>query len=285
METLVNALVTAVLLGGVYFILSLGLNIILGVLDIVNFGHGALIVLGCYSTFLLNAWLGWDPFVLVLVDILVVGAIGAILYLGYLRFTTNSPLVRMFALIGFSSVVSAGLLMALGSDIRTVPVNIGYWNFGPLAVQGAQVIAFAYALVLGTVVLLALKRTKIGKAVTAVTDDRVSVQLAGINDRMLSLIAFTVGAGLAGAAGGIISTYVPFGSESGLNFAIIAFAVVIVGGLGDIWGGALASLAVALIMAVVTVYVSSALVNTGLFLLVLIVLLVRPRGILGRGRA
>lgn len=285
METLANVVVSSILLAGVYFILSLGLNIILGVLDIVNFAHGALIILGAYSTFLINRALGWDPFVLVLIDMVVVGVIGAVLYLCYLRYTVNSPLVRMFALIGFNSVVAALLLIFLGSDYRTVPINLGTWYLGPIPIRVTQVVAFAFAIALGLITILLLNRTKIGKAVKAVTDDRTSVQLAGINDRRLSLLAFTVGAGLAGAAGGIISTYVTFGSESGLAFAIIAFAIVIVGGLGDIWGGAIASLLVALVLTGVTVYLSSALTNTALFLLVLFVLLVRPRGILGRGRA
>lgn len=284
MDVLGNVLVSAILLGGVYFVLSLGLNIILGVLDIVNFAHGAMIILGSYATLFLNRTLGWDPLILVLVDCVVVGVIGAILYTGYLRFTTNSPLVRMFALIGFNSVVAALLLMAFGSNPQTVQIDLGTWYLGPIPIRVTQVVAFGYAIVLGVLTLVLMKGTKVGKAIIAVTDDRTSVQLAGINDRMLSLLAFTIGAALAGAAGGIISTYVTFSSDSGLAFAIIAFAIVIIGGLGDIWGGAVASLLVALVMTAVTVYFSTALVNTALFILVLVVLLVRPRGILGRGR-
>jgi branched-chain amino acid transport system permease protein len=284
MDVLGNVLVSAILLGGVYFVLSLGLNIILGVLDIVNFAHGAMIILGSYATLFLNKTLGWDPLILVLVDCVVVGVIGAILYTGYLRFTTNSPLVRMFALIGFNSVVAALLLMAFGSNPQTVQIDLGTWYLGSIPIRVTQVVAFGYAIVLGVLTLVLMKGTKVGKAIIAVTDDRTSVQLAGINDRMLSLLAFTVGAALAGAAGGIISTYVTFSSDSGLAFAIIAFAIVIIGGLGDIWGGAVASLLVALVMTAVTVYFSTALVNTALFILVLVVLLVRPRGILGRGR-
>ncbi|GGL32532.1 branched-chain amino acid ABC transporter permease [Phycicoccus endophyticus] len=284
MNTLLNVLLSSVLLAGVYFILSLGLNIILGVLDIVNFAHGALIILGAYSTYVLHTHLSLDPFLAVLADMVVVGVIGAVVYLGYLRFTVNSPLVRMFALIGFSSVVSALLLMAFGSDYRTIPVDLGTWYLGSIPVRVSQVVAFVFAAALGGATMLVLYRTTLGKAVRAVTDDRTSVQLVGINDRRLSLLAFTVGAGLAGAAGGIIATYVTFASDSGLAFAIIAFAIVIIGGLGDIWGGAIASFLVALLLTAVTVYLSSALVNTALFLLVLMVLLLRPRGVLNRGR-
>jgi len=192
--------------------------------------------------------------------------------------------VRMFALIGFSSVVVSAILAIAGSDFRTVKLDYGTINVLGLPVRISQLIAFAIALLLGGATLYLLNRTTIGKAVKAVTDDRTSVRLCGINDRRISLLAFTMGAALAGAAGGVIATYVTFGPDSGLSFAIIAFAIVILGGLGDLVGGAIASLVVALVLTSVTVYWSAALTNTALFLLVLLVLLVRPRGVLGKGR-
>jgi len=284
MTVLMQVLVSSVLLAAVYFVLSLGLNIIFGVLDIVNFAHGALIILGSYATFFIHDAIGLSPWLLVFVDMVLVGALGAGLYAGYLRFTVESPLVRMFALIGFSSVVVSAILAIAGSDFRTVKLDYGTINVLGLPVRISQLIAFAIALLLGGATLYLLNRTTIGKAVKAVTDDRTSVRLCGINDRRISLLAFTMGAALAGAAGGVIATYVTFGPDSGLSFAIIAFAIVILGGLGDLVGGAIASLVVALVLTSVTVYWSAALTNTALFLLVLLVLLVRPRGVLGKGR-
>lgn len=284
MDVLMQVMVSSVLLAAVYYVLSLGLNIIFGVLDIVNFAHGAMIILGAYATYYLNALTGWNPFVLVIFDMVIVGAIGAGLYLGYLRYTTNSPLVRMFALIGFSSVAVALLLVISGPAFRDVTVNYGLTEILGVTVRVSQVVAFFFALVLGAVTLLLLNYTKVGKAVNAVTDDRVSVQLSGINDRKLSLLAFAGGAALAGGSGGVISSYVAFIPETGLQFAIIAFSVVIIGGLGDLRGGALAALVVAFLQTAVSVYISSALVNTALFLTVLLVLLFRPRGLLGKGR-
>lgn len=284
MGVLMQVLVSSVLLAAVYFVLSLGLNIIFGVLDIVNFAHGAMIIMGSYATFFVHQWTDLSPWLLVVVDMVLVGGVGALLYAAYLRFTLESPLVRMFALIGFSSLVVSAILATAGSDFRTVRIDYGSVEILGLPVRISQLIAFAIALVLGTITLLLLNRTTIGKAVKAVVDDRVALRLCGINDRRLSLLAFTVGAALAGAAGGVIATYVTFGPDSGLTFAIIAFAIVVLGGLGDLMGGAIASLVVALVLTSVTVYWSSALTNTALFLLVLLVLLVRPRGILGRGR-
>ncbi len=284
MDMLLQVLVSSVLLAAVYFLLSLGLNIILGVLDIVNFAHGAMLIMGAYATYYLYEATGLSPWLLVFVDMIVVGGLGAILYLGYLQFTVNSPLVRMFALIGFSSVVVSSILMISGSDFRTVHLDYGTVDILGLPVRVSQIVAFGVALVLGGATLFLLNYTKVGKAIRAVVDDRVSLWICGVNDRRLSLLAFTVGTALAGAAGGVLATYVTFGPDSGLSFAIIAFAVVILGGLGDLVGGALASLVVALVLTSVTVYWSSALTNTALFILVLLVLLVRPRGILGRGR-
>lgn len=284
MDLFLQVLVSSVLLAAVYFVLSLGLNIIFGVLDIVNFAHGAMIILGSYATWYLYEATNISPWLLIFVDMVVVGAIGAALYLGYLRFTVDSPLVRMFALIGFSSVVVSALLAFSGSDFRRVDIDYGSVEILGLPVRISQLIAFGIAIVLGVITLVLLNYTKVGKAVRAVVDDRTAVRLCGINDRRLSLLAFTTGAGLAGAAGGLIATYVTFAPDSGLAFAIIAFAIVILGGLGDLVSGALASLVVALVLSSVTVYWSSSLTNTALFLLVLLVLLVRPRGLLGRGR-
>lgn len=284
MDLFLQVLVSSVLLAAVYYVLSLGLNIIFGVLDIVNFAHGAMIILGSYATYYIYEATGISPWLLIFVDMLVVGGLGAILYLGYLRFTVPSPLVRMFALIGFSSVVVSALLAVAGSDFRTITLDYGTVDILGLPVRGSQLIAFGVAVVLGVVTLVLLNYTKVGKAIRAVVDDRTAVRLCGINDRRLSLLAFSSGAGLAGAAGGLIATYVTFGPDSGLSFAIIAFAVVILGGLGDLVSAALASFVVALVLSAVTVYWSTSLTNTALFLLVLLVLLVRPRGLLGRGR-
>ncbi|MPZ62135.1 MAG: hypothetical protein GEU93_12735 [Propionibacteriales bacterium] len=284
MNLLLQVVVSGTLLAAVYYVLSLGLNIILGVLDIVNFAHGAMIIMGSYTTFYLHRYTGLSPWLLILVDMVLVGALGAVLYLAYLRFTVESPLVRMFALIGFSSVVVAAILAMSGSNFRTVQVGYGTIDILGLPVRVSQLIAFGFALLLGTLTILWLNHTKVGVAIRAVTDDRVALRLCGVNDQRLSLLAFTVGAALAGAAGGVIATYVTFGPDSGLSFAIIAFAVVILGGLGDFAGAAIASFIVATTQTFVTVYWSSALINTTLFLLVLLVLVLRPRGLLGRGR-
>jgi branched-chain amino acid transport system permease protein len=281
---LVQAVVSAVLLAAVYYVISLGLSIIFGVLDIVNFAHGEFVILGAYVTFALWKLTGISPFVLIAPAMVAVGLFGGLVYAGYLRHTVDETLVRMFGLVGISSVIQSGLLMGTGPNFQTIASSSGKLTILGLVVPQSQLISFVIAIGLGAATLLLLNYTMMGKAIRAIVDDRHAVQLCGINDRRLSLIAFMAGSALAGAGGGVIATYLTFGSSSGVAFAIVAFTVVVLGGLGDLASAAIASVLVALVFSLVSVYLSPDLVNVAMFALVLGVLLIRPTGLLGRGR-
>lgn len=284
MAILVQAVVSAVLLAAVYYVISLGLSIIFGVLDIVNFAHGEFVILGAYVTFALWKVTGISPFVLIAPAMVAVGLFGGLVYAGYLRHTVDETLVRMFGLVGISSVIQSGLLMGTGPNFQTIASSSGKLTILGLVVPQSQLISFVIAIGLGAATLLLLNYTMMGKAIRAIVDDRHAVQLCGINDRRLSLIAFMAGSALAGAGGGVIATYLTFGSSSGVAFAIVAFTVVVLGGLGDLASAAIASVLVALVFSLVSVYLSPDLVNVAMFALVLGVLLIRPTGLLGRGR-
>ena len=279
-----QAVVSAVLLAAVYYVISLGLSIIFGVLDIVNFAHGEFVILGAYVTFALWKVTGISPFVLIAPAMVAVGLFGGLVYAGYLRHTVDETLVRMFGLVGISSVIQSGLLMGTGPNFQTIASSSGKLTILGLVVPQSQLISFVIAIGLGAATLLLLNYTMMGKAIRAIVDDRHAVQLCGINDRRLSLIAFMAGSALAGAGGGVIATYLTFGSSSGVAFAIVAFTVVVLGGLGDLASAAIASVLVALVFSLVSVYLSPDLVNVAMFALVLGVLLIRPTGLLGRGR-
>ncbi len=279
-----QVVVSAILLAAVYYVISLGLSIIFGVLDIVNFSHGEFVILGAYVTFALWRLTGVSPFVLIVPAMLIVGLFGGIVYAGYLQHTADDTLVRMFGLVGISSVIQSGLLIGTGPNFQTIESSTGKLTILGLVVPQSQLISFVIAIALGAVTLLALNYTMMGKAIRAIVDDRHAVQLCGINDRRLSLIAFAAGSALAGAGGSVIATYLTFGSSSGMAFGIIAFTVVILGGLGDLASAAIASVLVALVLNLVSVYLSPDLVNVAMFGLVLGVLLIRPTGLLGRGR-
>lgn len=284
MEILVQVIVSAVLLAAVYYVISLGLSIIFGVLDIVNFAHGEFVILGAYVTFWLWRLTGLSPFLLIAPAMAIIALFGGIVYAGYLQRTVDETLVRMFGLVGIGSVIQSGLLMTAGPNFQTIESSTGKVSILGLVVPQSQLISFAVALGLGAATLLLLNYTMMGKAIRAIVDDRHAVQLCGINDRRLSMIAFMAGAALAGAGGGVIATYLTFGSSTGLAFGIVGFTVVVLGGLGDLVSAAISSVLVALVYSLVSVYLSPDLVNLAMFALLLGILLVRPTGLMGRGR-
>jgi branched-chain amino acid transport system permease protein len=284
MAILVQAVVSAILLAAVYYVISLGLSIIFGVLDIVNFAHGEFVILGAYVTFWLWKLTGLSPFLLILPAMVLVALFGGIVYAGYLQRTVDETLVRMFGLVGIGSVIQSGLLIGAGANFQAIETSAGKVTILGLVVPQSQLISFVVELALGAATLLLLNYTMMGKAIRAIVDDRHAVQLCGINDRRLSLIAFMAGSALAGAGGGVIATYLTFGSSSGLAFGVVGFTVVVLGGLGDLVSAAFASVLVALVFSLVSVYLSPDLVNLAMFVLVLVVLLVRPTGLLGHGR-
>lgn len=285
MNVLGGVIVSAILLAGVYFILSLGLNIIFGVLDIVNFAHGTLVIIGAYVSYYLVTDAGVSPWAAIPLDGIALAVFGALLYQCYLRFTVNEPLVRMFGLVGMASVATSVLTGIAGADFRTLKASSGSVTILGLPVPDSQLISFGVALLAGAITFVWLRLTTSGKAVRAAVDDRGALRLTGVDDRKISLLAFAVGSALAGIGGGVIATYLTFGPDGGANFAVIAFSVVILGGLGDLLAAGIASLAIALVYTAVNVYSAASLVDVYVFLLVLVGLLLRPAGILGRGRA
>jgi branched-chain amino acid transport system permease protein len=285
MDILGGVIVSAILLAGVYFIVSLGLNIIFGVLDIVNFAHGALVIIGAYVTYFLTSQLGISAWAAIPLDGIALAIFGSLLYLCYLRFTVDEPLVRMFGLVGLASVATSALTGIAGSGFRTITATSGSMMIFGLSVPNSQLISFGVAVVAGAITFAWLRLTTSGKAVRAAVDDRVALRLTGVDDRKISLLAFAVGSALAGIGGGVIATYLTFGPDSGPSFAVIAFSVVILGGLGDLVAAGIAALLIALVYTLTSVYSTSSMADVYIFLLVLIGLLLRPTGILGRGRS
>jgi branched-chain amino acid transport system permease protein len=191
----------------------------------------------------------------------------------------------MFGLVGLASVVTSALTGIAGSGFRTITATSGSVTIFGLSVPNSQLISFGVAVVAGAITFAWLRLTTTGKAVRAAVDDRVALRLTGVDDRKISLLAFAVGSALAGVGGGVIATYLTFGPDSGPSFAVIAFSVVILGGLGDLVAAGVAALLIALVYTFTSVYSTSSMADVYIFLLVLIGLLVRPTGNLGRGRS
>lgn len=284
MSVLPGVLLSAVLLAAVYYLVALGLNIIFGVLDIVNFAHGALVLVGAYFSYELWAKLGLSVWLTVPIVMVGLALFGIGLYAGYLRFITPQPLVRMLGLIGVSLVIDSILLAVFGANFESEGGLKSSTVVSGVAIPTTAFVACGIAVVIGLITLVALRYTRAGSAIRAIIDDRTSAQLCGINDAWLTMAAFAIGCGLAGAGGTMVAATNTFGQGTDQTYAVIAFSVVILGGLGDLAGGALAALIIALAYSVVGAYSSASFIDPVIFVIVLATLVLRPRGLLGGGR-
>jgi branched-chain amino acid transport system permease protein len=285
MSTVVLLSVTGLGLGALYFLVASGLSLIFGLMDVLNFAHGALLSVGAYAT-----WWAADHgfgFPLALLFGTAVGTLAAVgLELGLIRPLYRRPREQVLATVGVGLAVPALLSAIWGADARTFPVPSAL--AGTFTLLGASVPVNRLVLVgAALVVLLALKvflgRTRHGLVVRAGVEDRAMVTALGIDVRKAFTLVFAIGgaaAALGGALGGLY-----FGSvdpEQGTSLLIFAFVVVVTGGMGSLTGAALASVAVGLVQQFANYYTAAGLGDLSVVVLLAVLLLVRPRGLTGR---
>lgn len=284
MELLLQLLLSGILLGGVYALAALGLNLIFGVAKIVNFAHGEFLMLGMYAGYWLTVLTGINPYW----GAPIIGAgfflIGVIFYLGIMRFTIYKPeMTQVFATLGVSIALSNLALMLWHADYRTIqtmPDGMSAIRIGAIHLPTDRVIAFGFAMVILCGVLLFLRRTFTGRAIEAVSQDLFAARLMGIDPEKIFVITFGLGIAITGIAGGVlIPSFYAFPSV-GSFFVLVTFVVVVLGGLGSVMGTIAGGLALGVIESVVGYYAPD-LKEATHFVLLIALLAVRPHGLLG----
>jgi branched-chain amino acid transport system permease protein len=281
-----QAVVAGMLLGGVYGLVAMGLTLIFGVLDIVNFAQGALMTVGMYGTFLLASRAGIDPYLTLLVTAPALFGLGMALQAGLVNRTMGRPLeTQLLLTLGVGLLAENVLLLAFGGEPRSV--RVGY--SATLRVLGAvtdltRVLAFAGAMGLAGLLYLLLRRTRLGTAIRAVAASPRGAQLVGIDVRRVYTLTFAVGAACAGAAGTLVAPFLTIQATAGDMFTIIAFVVVVLGGMGNVVGAVAGGLLVGLTEQLGGVLFPGQSPLLAVFVVFVAVLLVRPRGLFG-GRA
>ena len=287
------ALILQVALGGllmglVYALVAAGLSLIFGLMDVVNFAHGELLMLAMYAAFVIHANLGLDPLLqLPLVALLLFGvgvAIYRLLIARALGVRFNTGMVQIFVTFGLS-IFLVGLAQTIfGSDFRSI--NDGLLSNRTVAI--GQVILPASQLAAGLVCLLAfaalalISRTEFGRALEATREDRDAVALIGIDrDRIFSL-GWGIGAATVGIAGVMLASFYYISPTVGSSFALIAYVTVALGGFGSLLGALVAGLVVGLTEAMTALFIDPSLKQVGIFAIYILVLMVRPRGLFGR---
>jgi len=283
-ETTVNGL----LIGGVYGLAALGLSLIWGVMKVVNLAHGVFIMLGAYLGYGMYHVLGLHPLFSMLLAIPIGAGMGIILYRylinRILEVATNELEQEMMCLLftfGLSMIIYGAALNIWGSDLRGVPTLMPTIFLGSIAVPSSRFIAFISALILGGLLYFFLKKTIIGKAIRAVTQNRNYVMLDGIDPVKIFQISFSIGLTYALMAGVVISLTYPITPIMGVYYLLKCFTVVVLGGLGNPIGAFLGGLILGLAESYTSLFATYALSPAVAFITLLLILIFRPGGILG----
>lgn len=281
---LVQVLVSGILLGGLYALISLGLTIVFGVVRIVNFAHGACVMLAMYATFWLAKGSGLDPYVLAPFVTIIFAFVGVGLYHGIFRFTIGrSHAVQIFASVGLLVLLENLALVLWGADFRTLRTAASdVLRVGGIRLPIGLVVAFVVSIAVAVVLLLVTTRTRFGKNMQAVTQDRYAAMLVGVNPQRIFGWSFAIGIGLAGLAGALLSPLYSIYPQVGVQYGLVAFVVVVLGGMGSLYGAVAGGLIVGVVEALAGYYLSSAYQELSYFAIFILVLLLRPQGLFGR---
>jgi branched-chain amino acid transport system permease protein len=278
-------LVSTLLLGGIYALIAVGLTLIFGIMRVVNFAHGEFLMLGMYLAFWTFTLWGIDPYVILFVAVplffLVGLAVYAVVIRGVVRASHN---VQIFTTVGLSTVLQNAALVLWTGDFRFVrPWYSGVvLRVGDAAFNLSQVVAFAVA-VLFTVALYAfMKWTHAGRVMRATAQDAEAATLMGIDTDRVYRLAFAIGIACVGVAGVLVSPLYSVYPTAGLQFVLLAYVIVVLGGLGDIVGALLGSLIVAGVEVIGSYVFGSAWKEVIYFVLFIAVLVFRPAGLFGQ---
>ena len=284
MSDLINVLMFGLLLGGIYGLVSIGLNLIFGVVRIVNFAQGELVMLGMYGSYYAYSQWGMSPYVSVFLVAPAVGLLGMAIQRLVIQPLHNESNMQIFATFGllmmFENImlmVSRGEALSIGGDVGAEVVSVGDMKFSLVRV------VTLVAMTLITIGLhFFLSRTMMGKAIRAVTQDKRAARTVGIHVERTYLFTFGIGAALAGMAGAMLTPIYSITPTVGGNFILAAFAVVVLGGLGSVWGAYWGGLIVGVVEALAGFYIDPVLRSAIWFLIFLVVLVVKPAGLLGQ---
>lgn len=283
MADTVNVLVVGIMLGGIYAMVAVGLNLIFGVIRVVNFAQGEFVTLGLYGAYAVQLTIGMDPYLAVIVVVPLLFVLGAAIYYILLRPLQNEPMMQVFATFGIL-IVSQNTILALTGGIA-YSVRSGVIGqsvaIGPVQIGLSRIIVLVAATLVTLALAAYLRHTRNGRAIRAVAQDRKAARLMGIRVETVYTVTFGIGAALAGLAGCLLSPLYTMSPQIGMNFILPAFAVVVLGGLGSVLGAFVGGFIVGLTEALAGYYLDPALKHAVIFIVFIAVLVVRPSGLFG----
>ncbi len=282
----IQLLLNGVVIGVIYALVAMGLSLIFGVLEIVNFAHGEFYMLGAMLAYFLsmNVGLGYWPAVLVVTAVAV--ALGYVLYEALLGSLRGQSFERSILLtLGLSMVLQNGAVFLFTTTPRMMQTRYSYSNVivGDVRVSVMRLFALGLGLLAFAALYLILYRTRVGRAMRGVAQNREAALMVGIDPRAVSRLAVAIGIGLSGLAGAALAPVYAVHPLMGFSFVFKAFAIIIIGGLGNISGAAIAAVALGILESVAGGFLPLVMADALAFIAMIAILLLRPQGLFGRG--
>ena len=284
MGMLIQTLINGVLRSGLYAITSLGLALCVGVLGLINFSHGELLMLGSFLGYFMFTGAGIDPLLTLPIAAVLLFALNALIYKAFISRTLDAPeMNRMLLTFGLSVIIQNLALILFRGDPRAItPVYRSITvSLGLISIGLGRIITYAVALIMVLAVYAILAKTRFGKAMRAVSQNREGAAMVGVNVDSIYMLAFGLAGALAGMAGVMLSAILYAHPFLGMEFTLKALSTVVLAGLGNVTGVLLASVLLGTAEAIVGTYVpsGSAIADAVFFILILLVLIFKPEGL------
>ena len=281
---ILQTLLDGLLMGGVYGLVAIGLTLIFGVMKVINFAHGALMMLGMYVTYWAFALLHIDPYVSIVITIPILFFVGVCFQKFLINPIIDAPAHNQLLLTMGVSLFLENLVVFLWSpDYRVVRTSYEfvYFYIGDVSISLLRLLAFCVAMLVASIVYLVLTKTDLGKAIRAASEEPGGALLMGINVRRIYWITFGIGAACAGVSGTAVAPFFPVYPTVGGVFVITAFMVVVLGGMGSVIGAFVGGLIIGVADNVGGLFFPGAMKHLLSFIIFILILLFRPAGLFG----
>jgi branched-chain amino acid transport system permease protein len=277
-----QVVVSGLLAGALYAMVALGLALIFGVMRVINIAHGTLLTLGAYTTFWWFHLLGVNPYLSLLLSMPLMFLLGVVLQRALVARVVDAPEMSSLLLtFGISIALVNGIQFIFSSDLRSVEFLTGSIVVGEIALSKSRLIAFGFAVGITALAYWFLQKTKFGKAIRATSQSREVAMICGVNVPRVHLYAFGIASALAAAGGSLVAVMVAIQPEMGQFYTFKSFLVIVLGGAGNYPGALLGGLLLGLVEQLSSLFLTTQVSEAVAYVLLVLVLLLRPQGLLG----
>ena len=289
-QILLQTLASGLLMGLIYALIAVGLSLIFGLMDVVNFAHGEFMMLAMYAVFGAVVIIGIDPLMAMPLAVAALFVVGATAYLGVVQYAmrakANIGMVQIFATFGLAVVIRGVSQFLFTSDYRNIPAERNYLGGKTLDLAGVflplpQLVGAGISILVFVGLWLLITRTDFGKALEATREDAGAVALVGIDKNKVFALGWGLGSALIGLAGGVMAIFFYIYPDVGASFALIAYVTVALGGFGSVFGAFAGGIIVGLVEATTAMILPPSLKSVGIYAVYLLVVFIRPRGLFG----